>query len=310
MTMIQLEEVTKALGSGAPALRRLSLTVANGELMVVVGPSGCGKSTALRLIAGLDAVTNGTIRFDGVPVNEVSPQARNTAMVFQHYALYPHMRVRCNLAFPLRMGRWSKAMIRKRVAETAELLGLTELLDRYPRQLSGGQLQRVAMGRAIVRNPVAFLMDEPLSNLDAKLRTNIRSEIAKLQRRLGITTIYVTHDQIEAMTLGDRVAVLRDGVLHQVDTPEHLYTQPATVFVAGFLGSPGMNIFRTVLRRQTAQEWSIDFGNRRLPLDGDRVEASPELAAYNGKELLAGLRPEAFIPAEGAPAACRLELPV
>ncbi|MGD8396976.1 MAG: ABC transporter ATP-binding protein, partial [Candidatus Eiseniibacteriota bacterium] len=232
MATVELREVTKVFDGDVTAVDRLSLALEDGELLVLVGPSGCGKSTALRLVAGLETATAGEIRIDGEVVNGLAPQERDIAMVFQNYALYPHKTVRGNLAFPLRMMRMERAERERRIARTAGLLGLEPLLERRPRQLSGGQRQRVAMGRALVRDPRVFLLDEPLSNLDAKLRVEIRAEIAELQRRIGITTLYVTHDQVEAMTLGDRVAVLRDGRLQQVDDAQTLYDAPANVFVA------------------------------------------------------------------------------
>ena len=293
MAEVALEGVGKVFTDGTEALRGVDLAVADGELVVLVGPSGCGKSTALRLIAGLEAPTAGTVRIGGEAVNEQGPQARNAAMVFQSYALYPHMTVGGNLAFPLRMRRLPRAEVRRRVADTAGLLGLEDLLERRPRELSGGQRQRVAMGRALVREPSVFLMDEPLSNLDAKLRVRIRSEIARLQRRLAATTVYVTHDQAEAMTLGDRVAVLRDGRLLQTDTPDRLYADPADAFVAGFLGSPGMNLFSTRLFLD-AGDWRLAFGKRALPVPESVVPAS----LGSGGAVFAGLRPEAFGPAD------------
>jgi multiple sugar transport system ATP-binding protein len=302
---VALEGVGKIFADGTEALCDLDLSVADGELVVLVGPSGCGKSTALRLIAGLEAVTSGTVRIGGEAVNDRDPRARNTAMVFQNYALYPHMTVRANLEFPLRMGRMGRRARRRRAEETAELLGITDLLGRRPAALSGGQRQRAAMGRALVRDPAAFLMDEPLSNLDAKLRARIRGEIAALQRRTGATTLYVTHDQAEAMTLGQRVAVLRDGRLQQTATPADLYAAPANAFVAGFLGSPGMNLFRTALLRR-GEGWALAFGGASLSLPAEAVPA----AAGEGEPLLAGLRPEAFMPAASAPPERRLTLPL
>ncbi|KKW65241.1 ABC transporter ATP-binding protein [Mycolicibacterium elephantis] len=241
MAEIVLDRVTKSYPNGATAVKDLSLTIADGEFIILVGPSGCGKSTTLNMIAGLEDITSGELRIDGERVNEKAPKDRDIAMVFQSYALYPHMTVRQNIAFPLTLAKMKKDEIARKVDEAAKILDLTELLDRKPAQLSGGQRQRVAMGRAIVRNPKAFLMDEPLSNLDAKLRVQMRSEIARLQDRLGTTTVYVTHDQTEAMTLGDRVVVMLAGVAQQVGTPGELYKYPANLFVAGFIGSPAMN---------------------------------------------------------------------
>ncbi len=252
MSRIVLEGITKRYQDGTTAVRSLDLSIADGELMVLVGPSGCGKTTALRMVAGLEEITEGTILVNGQPVNDMEPRDRDIAMVFQSYALYPHLTVRDNMAFSLKYRKTPKQEIRRRVDEAARILELEELLGRKPRQLSGGQRQRVAMGRAIVRQPRAFLMDEPLSNLDAKLRVQMRAEIAKLQRSLGVTTIYVTHDQTEAMTLGSRVAVLRHGVLQQVAAPQELYRRPANLFVAGFIGSPAMNLVEATLERGPA----------------------------------------------------------
>jgi multiple sugar transport system ATP-binding protein len=247
MAEIVLDRVTKSYPNGATAVKDLSITIADGEFIILVGPSGCGKSTTLNMIAGLEDISSGELRIGGERVNEKAPKDRDIAMVFQSYALYPHMTVRQNIAFPLTLAKVKKAEIAQKVDETAKILGLTELLDRKPGQLSGGQRQRVAMGRAIVRDPKAFLMDEPLSNLDAKLRVAMRSEIARLQNRLGTTTVYVTHDQTEAMTLGDRVVVLLGGVAQQIGTPDELYNSPANLFVAGFIGSPAMNFFPATL---------------------------------------------------------------
>src|SRR5918911_2458986 len=242
MADIRLERLTKVYDDGTRAVRELDLEVADGEFVVFVGPSGCGKTSALRMIAGLESITSGVIRVGGKVVNDLPPKNRDMAMVFQNYALYPHMNVYDNMAFGLKMRGLPKDEIRRRVTDAARVLGLTEVLRKRPRHLSGGQRQRVAMGRAIVREPQAFLMDEPLSNLDAKLRVQMRAEIARIQRDLEVTTIYVTHDQSEAMTLGDRVAVLRHGVLQQFDRPQALYERPVNLFVAGFVGSPGMNL--------------------------------------------------------------------
>lgn len=243
MAEIVLDGVTKSYPGGTTAVKELSVTIADGEFIILVGPSGCGKSTTLNMIAGLEEITSGELRIGGERMNEKAPKDRDIAMVFQSYALYPHMTVRQNIAFPLTLAKRKKAEIAQKVEETAKILDLTELLDRRPVQLSGGQRQRVAMGRAIVRNPKAFLMDEPLSNLDAKLRVQMRGEIARLQQRLGTTTVYVTHDQTEAMTLGDRVVVMRAGVAQQIGTPQELYEDPVNLFVAGFIGSPAMNFF-------------------------------------------------------------------
>src|SRR5947208_1093105 len=245
---IVLDNVSKVFSGGVVAVDGVSLTIASGEFLVLVGPSGCGKSTLLRMIAGLEEVTAGTVYIGGRDVTELAPRHRDIAMVFQNYALYPHMDVRRNLGYGLRVRKTSPAEIDRRVEDVAGLLGLEKLLDRKPAALSGGQRQRVAMGRAIVREPAAFLMDEPLSNLDAKLRVSMRAELAKLHERLGVTTVYVTHDQVEAMTLGQRVAVLRDGVLQQVDAPQRLFHKPANLFVAAFIGSPAMNLVDAELR--------------------------------------------------------------
>jgi multiple sugar transport system ATP-binding protein len=286
MAEIVLDHVSKSYANGASAVKDLSITIADGEFIILVGPSGCGKSTTLNMIAGLEDISEGELRIGGDRVNEKAPKDRDIAMVFQSYALYPHMTVRQNIAFPLTLAKLSKADIAAKVEETARILDLTELLDRKPGQLSGGQRQRVAMGRAIVRNPKAFLMDEPLSNLDAKLRVQMRSEIARLQNRLGATTIYVTHDQTEAMTLGDRVVVMLAGVAQQIGTPDELYNRPANLFVAGFIGSPAMNFFPA----------SLTDGGVRLPF-GDEILLSPEaletLAKHPRPEnLIVGIRPE------------------
>ena len=243
MGAIGLSGIRKVFPDGTVAVDDVDLEIADGEFVVFVGPSGCGKTTLLRLISGLESATAGQLRFDGQVINEISPRERNMAMVFQNYALYPHMTVRQNIAFALRVRKFRQAEIDERVNEAARILDLAQLLDRKPKQLSGGQRQRVAMGRAIVRHPGAFLLDEPLSNLDAKLRVQLRAELRRLHERLGVTTIHVTHDQVEAMTLGDRVAIFSEGSLQQYDTPQALYRQPANIFVAGFIGSPAMNFF-------------------------------------------------------------------
>ncbi|MGB0730542.1 MAG: ABC transporter ATP-binding protein, partial [Ilumatobacteraceae bacterium] len=249
MSSVTLNTINKIYDNGAHAIVDLSLQINDGEFLVLVGPSGCGKSTALRMIAGLEKVTSGELSIGERVVNEVEPKDRDIAMVFQNYALYPHMTVAENIEFALKLAKVSKAERRQRVERAAEILELSDYLNRKPGQLSGGQRQRVAMGRAIVREPAVFLMDEPLSNLDAKLRVQMRSEIAALQKSLNVTTVYVTHDQVEAMTMGDRVAVMKFGVLQQVDTPDNLYNKPANAFVAGFIGSPSMNLFEGVLHR-------------------------------------------------------------
>ena len=292
MATVEYRSISKIYPDNTKALEDLDLRVEEGEMMVLVGPSGCGKSTALRLLAGLDPVTRGEVLIDGKPMNERPPQHRDIAMVFQNYALYPHMTVRGNLEFPLRMMKLSRIERTKRVEETADLLGLSQLLQRRPRELSGGQRQRVAMGRALVRQPKVFLMDEPLSNLDAKLRIQIRAEIAGLQKRLGITTLYVTHDQVEAMTLGDRIAVLNAGRLQQLGRPQELYDQPANAFVANFLGNPGMNIFSARLNSETA---TVHLAGGGWQMDLDLLlSQKPQLKQYLDCPLMAGLRPEAF----------------
>jgi multiple sugar transport system ATP-binding protein len=299
MAEITLDRVGKRFPDGTNAVRDASLVIHDGEFFILVGPSGCGKSTLLNMIVGLEEVSSGELRVDGRRVNDVDPRDRNMAMVFQNYALYPHLSVRENIAFPLRMKKLPAAEIERRVAETAAILELGELLERKPGSLSGGQRQRVAMGRAIVREPVAFLLDEPLSNLDARLRAQMRTEIARLQRRLGTTTIYVTHDQTEAMTLGDRVAVMRAGVIQQTGTPRELYERPRNLFVAGFLGSPAMNVLPAEFRD----------GRIRLPLPGASLmpPAGARLPADPG-HLVAGIRPEHFqlaeagVDVEGEPA--------
>jgi multiple sugar transport system ATP-binding protein len=287
---VELAGVEKVYPGGTHAVRALSLRVADGELLVLVGPSGCGKSTVLRLVAGLEPVTAGHIAIDDRIVNDLSPQARNVAMVFQDYALYPHMTVRENLAFPLRMRRLPAAERERRVTWAAGLLGLAALLDRLPRQLSGGQRQRVAMGRALVREPAAFLLDEPLSNLDAKLRGEVRAEIEDLQRRTGTTMLYVTHDQVEAMTLGDRVAVLSDGRLEQVAPPRELYERPASPFVAGFVGSPPMNLLPGRLGRDPAGRAVVWIGPLAIALSERAAAAAPPA----GGAVTVGVRPESL----------------
>ena len=287
MAEIVLDRVSKSYPDGAVAVGELSLTIADGEFVILVGPSGCGKSTTLNMIAGLEDISSGELRIDGERVNEKAPRDRDIAMVFQSYALYPHMTVRQNIAFPLTLAKMAKADIARKVDETARILDLTDFLDRKPSQLSGGQRQRVAMGRAIVRNPKAFLMDEPLSNLDAKLRVQMRGEIARLQQRLGTTTVYVTHDQTEAMTLGDRVVVLRAGVAQQIGTPEQLYAHPANLFVAGFIGSPAMNFFPAAL---TDVGVTLPFGEVTLP---DQVR--DVIAGHPApRGVIVGVRPEHF----------------
>ncbi|TDK90379.1 sn-glycerol-3-phosphate ABC transporter ATP-binding protein UgpC [Mycobacterium paragordonae] len=285
MAEIVLEHVKKSYPDGHTAVQDLSITIADGEFLILVGPSGCGKTTTLNMIAGLENISSGELLIGGERVNEKAPKDRDIAMVFQSYALYPHMTVRQNIAFPLTLAKMKKADIAQKVEETARILDLTELLDRRPSQLSGGQRQRVAMGRAIVRQPKAFLMDEPLSNLDAKLRVQMRGEIARLQKRLGTTTVYVTHDQTEAMTLGDRVVVMHGGVAQQIGTPTELYERPANLFVAGFIGSPAMNFFPAAL---TSFGLTLSFGEVTL-----KPEVQEVIAGHPKPEnVIVGLRPE------------------
>jgi multiple sugar transport system ATP-binding protein len=297
---IVLDGITKQFPDGTTAVRSLDLSIADGELMVLVGPSGCGKTTALRLVAGLEEVTEGTIFIGDRPVNDVEPRDRDIAMVFQSYALYPHLTVRENMAFSLKYRRIRRDEIRRRVAEAARILELEALLERKPRQLSGGQRQRVAMGRAIVRQPRAFLMDEPLSNLDAKLRVQMRAEIARLQRSLGVTTIYVTHDQTEAMTLGSRVAVIRHGKLQQVAPPQELYLRPANLFVASFIGSPAMNLIEASVERGDGGP-QVCFGPHRLAIGEKPVREHPALERYLGQKVVPASGPSTEDPAFPTP---------
>jgi multiple sugar transport system ATP-binding protein len=269
----------------------LDLEIEDGEFVVLVGPSGCGKTTALRMIAGLEGISSGTISIGDRVVNTVPPKERDIAMVFQNYALYPHMTVYDNMAFGLKLRKLSKEEIDRRVREAGDILGLEDLLQRKPKALSGGQRQRVAMGRAIVREPQAFLMDEPLSNLDAKLRVQMRSEIARIQHELNVTTIYVTHDQVEAMTMGDRVAVIRKGKLQQVDTPQNLYDHPLNLFVAGFIGSPAMNMVEAALSTSNGSA-SVEFGGTRLGVPPEVMLEHAGLSRFDGKSVVVGLRPE------------------
>jgi multiple sugar transport system ATP-binding protein len=288
---ITLESLSKVYPDGTKAVTDLSLDVATGEFVVFVGPSGCGKTTALRMIAGLESITSGQVTIDGHVVNDVPAKDRDIAMVFQNYALYPHMNASKNMGFALRMRGLPKSEIDHRVREAAEVLGLSDALHKKPRTLSGGQRQRVAMGRAIVRNPQAFLMDEPLSNLDAKLRVEMRAEIARLQRDLGVTTIYVTHDQTEAMTMGDRVAVMRNGFLQQIAAPKELYERPRNLFVAEFIGSPAMNVVMADVERDDGAV-GISFGPHRLRLEPAMLGRHDGLAAYDGRRVVLGIRPE------------------
>ena len=308
MAEIQLEDVGKVYPDGTRAVVDLDMEVADGELVVFVGPSGCGKTSALRMIAGLEDVTEGEVRIGGEVVNDLPPKDRDVAMIFQNYALYPHMSAYDNMAFALKMRGLAKSEIRRRVEHAADVLGLEDVLRKRPRTLSGGQRQRVAMGRAIVREPQAFLMDEPLSNLDAKLRVQMRAEIARLQRDLEVTTIYVTHDQTEAMTLGDRVAVMRDGVLQQFDVPKQLYDRPVNLFVAEFIGSPAMNLVGADLVRVNGT-LCARLGEQQLELGDRLLEARPGVVRYEGKRVILGIRPEDLEDAAiatGAPPARRL----
>jgi multiple sugar transport system ATP-binding protein len=288
---ITLESLTKVYSDGTKAVTDLDLEVAAGEFVVFVGPSGCGKTTALRMIAGLETITSGEVRIDGRVVNDLPPKDRDIAMVFQNYALYPHMNAAKNMGFALKMRGLPRAEIDRRVREAAHILGLSDSLEKKPRTLSGGQRQRVAMGRAIVRNPQAFLMDEPLSNLDAKLRVEMRAEIARIQRDLAVTTIYVTHDQTEAMTMGDRVAVMRNGFLQQVAVPAELYDRPRNLFVAEFIGSPAMNVVMADVEHANDATW-VAFGGHRLRLEPATLDAHPGLGDYDERKVVVGIRPE------------------
>ncbi len=292
MAQIVLDQVSKVYGGSTRAIDSLSLDIADGDFMVFVGPSGCGKSTALRMIAGLEDITEGTIMIGERVVNELPPKDRDIAMVFQNYALYPHMTVEENLAFGLQLRKTPKAEQQRRVTEVAKMLGLEPYLKRKPAALSGGQRQRVAMGRAIVREPQAYLMDEPLSNLDAKLRVSMRANLAQLHERLGTTTIYVTHDQIEAMTLGTRVAVLKDGQLQQMNTPQSLFDRPANLFVATFIGSPSMNLVQAKLVRDDGL--GLVFADYRLPVPPEVLEERPGLDQFVGRNVILGVRPSDF----------------
>jgi multiple sugar transport system ATP-binding protein len=291
MAQIVLDSLTKVFADGTVAVSSMDLEIRDGEFMVLVGPSGCGKTTALRMVAGLEDITSGTVKIGDRVVNDLSPKDRDVAMVFQNYALYPHLTVFDNMAFSLRLKRANKAEIKRRVHEAAQILGLEQLLERKPRNLSGGQRQRVAMGRAIVREPQAFLMDEPLSNLDAKLRVQMRAEIGRIQTELRTTTIYVTHDQVEAMTLGHRVAVMKKGLLQQVDTSQNLYEHPTNLFVAGFIGSPAMNMVEVDLSRSDGTLYA-EFANNRLRLDDSLIQTRPGLLQFVGRRVVMGIRPE------------------
>jgi multiple sugar transport system ATP-binding protein len=294
---IDLEEITKRFADGTVAVNSLTLAIDDDEFMVLVGPSGSGKSTALRMVAGLEEISEGTVRIGGRIVNDMPPKDRDIAMVFQNYALYPHMTVYGNMEFGLRLKKTPKAARHAKVTEAADILGIGELLDRRPRALSGGQRQRVAMGRAIVRDPQAFLMDEPLSNLDAKLRVQMRAEIARVHQRLTTTTIYVTHDQTEAMTMGDRVAVMRDGGLEQVDTPQVLYDRPVNLFVAGFIGSPAMNMIPARLVTLEDKLFA-QFGSQRIVVPRAQLSERPQLLNHKDRDVILGIRPEDLEDAE------------
>lgn len=291
MADVKLDGISKIYPNGFQAVKDLSLELIEGEFLVLVGPSGCGKSTTLRMIAGLEEISGGDLYIGERRVNDVLPKDRDIAMVFQNYALYPQMTVAENIGFPLRLRKVRKADRRTKVEEVAKILELTEQLDKKPGKLSGGQRQRVAMGRAIVRQPSLFLMDEPLSNLDAKLRVQMRADIASIQRELGVTMFYVTHDQVEAMTMGDRVAVIKDGYLQQVASPESLYDEPDNVFVAAFIGSPSMNLFEGVVL-EDSERLIVEFGDQRLAMDPKVLSARPALRSYIGKPVVVGMRPE------------------
>jgi len=304
MATITLEQVSKVYPNGFKAVKEVDLDVADGEFMVLVGPSGCGKTTLLRMIAGLEDISGGTLRIGSKVVNDLGPKERDIAMVFQNYALYPHMTVADNIGFALKLRKLPKDEIDRKVKEAADILGLTEWIDRKPGQLSGGQRQRVAMGRAIVREPSVFLMDEPLSNLDAKLRVQMRAEVSRIQRRLGVATVYVTHDQVEAMTMGDRVAVMRDGILQQCADPQTLYDRPTNIFVGAFIGSPAMNLYEAVVEDGAV---GLKLGSQRVTLPEAVRVARPGLARYAGQQLVIGLRPEHLPEASDASGANVIE---
>ena len=300
MAGVTFEGVGKVYADGTRAVSGMDLEIADDEFMVLVGPSGCGKTTALRMVAGLEEISEGAIKIGDRVVNHVAARDRDIAMVFQSYALYPHLTVYDNIAFGLRLRKTPKEEIDKRVREAARILGLEEFLDRKPRALSGGQRQRVAMGRAIVREPEAYLMDEPLSNLDAKLRVHMRAEIASIQDRLGVTTIYVTHDQVEAMTMGDRVAVMRKGEIQQVAPPQELYERPVNLFVGGFIGSPAMNLVEASIERRNGS-YVAEVGSQKLTLGEEVVKARPRIEKYAGRKVVLGIRPESLEDASLAP---------
>ncbi len=296
MAEVTLEDVTKVYGEEVVAVRDMNLDIPDGEFVVFVGPSGCGKSTALRMIAGLEDITQGKVFIGDNVVNDLPPRERDIAMVFQNYALYPHMNVRENMGFALKLRKMNKSEINRRVEEAARILSIERFLDRKPKALSGGQRQRVALGRAIVREPKAFLMDEPLSNLDAKLRVQMRTEISKLHNRIGTTTIYVTHDQTEAMTMADRIVVLKDGIVQQIADPQHMYEYPDNIFVAGFIGSPAMNFIRARLERENGGH-VVTFGRTRIPVSNEVAHTAKErhnkdIGEFANKEVILGIRPE------------------
>src|ERR687887_325088 len=291
MAEVVFDHVEKVYDNGVKAVHELTLEINDGEFLVLVGPSGCGKTTALRMVAGLEEISDGTITIGGRVVNDLTPKERDIAMVFQNYALYPHLTVAENIAFGLRLRKEPKKRINEKVEWAGKLLGLTQYLNRRPKELSGGQRQRVAMGRAIVREPQVFLMDEPLSNLDAKLRVQMRAEIAKIQREVGVTTVYVTHDQIEAMTMGDRVAVMRKGELQQLGVPQALYDNPTNLFVASFIGSPAMNLIEGEVVRANGG-LGVRLGDQELPVPDDVAAKRPRLADYDGRTVAVGIRPE------------------
>ncbi len=298
MASLSLENVCKVYPNGFKAVQNFNMEIADKEFIIFVGPSGCGKSTTLRMIAGLEDISSGTLKIDGKVMNDVEPKDRDIAMVFQNYALYPHMTVYDNMAFGLKLRKVPKDQIDKAVKEAAKILDLSHLLDRKPKALSGGQRQRVAMGRAIVRNPKVFLMDEPLSNLDAKLRVQMRTEIAKLHQRLGTTIIYVTHDQTEAMTLGSRIVVMKDGVVQQIDSPQNLYDKPINLFVAGFMGSPQMN-FIDATCKVSGDDVSLELEGQTIKLPADKAASIKAAGDYNGKTVVLGIRPENILEVKG-----------
>ena len=290
MASLSLENVCKKYPNGFEAVKNFNLEIADKEFIIFVGPSGCGKSTTLRMIAGLEDISSGTLKIDGKVMNDIEPKDRDIAMVFQNYALYPHMTVYDNMAFGLKLRKVPKEEIKRKVEEAARILDISHLLDRKPKALSGGQKQRVALGRAIVRDPKVFLLDEPLSNLDAKLRAQMRTELTKIHKRLGTTFIYVTHDQVEAMTMATRIVVMKDGVIQQVDTPQNLYDAPCNVFVAGFIGTPQMNFINAKLEKK-GEDVYVTFGNNSLKLPAEKVD-NPDLKPYIGEEVIVGIRPE------------------